>query len=386
MPIAEPAGIAQPNGNGALFGNLACVDASDCWTAGTGIDKAGGDVPFIEHWDGHAFKLVATPVSKSFLQGVACASSTDCWAAGGAGTPTNVQGGRVGHFVPLLGHYNGSKWSAVYPPNPGSSPDDELSDVSCTTAKDCYAVGWTRTAQSERTLIEFWNGKRWQTASHAALAGQTFSAMVGIECPSKCIAVGTEQATSSHPPHVVGEVQAAHRVRIKHSHKYRTVLQWESVRMPSPRAPNDYTQVTGISCPALDDCLATGSAYYWPDQGLDPGEAIAWHWNGRRWSLIMPHLAGPRSGGGVSQLTGIACSGRASCWAVGSTFTDMQKAPAVTASWNGTKFSESSNDNPYESDHLDAVGCAKDHSCVSVGWGANGGGSVHPFALKLQGS
>jgi hypothetical protein len=356
-----------------------------CWTAATGIDKAGRDVPFIEHWDGRAFKLVATPDSKSFLQGVACASSTDCWAAGGAGTPSNVYG-QVGHFVPLLDHYNGSKWSAVDPPNPGSTPDDELSDVSCASAKDCYAVGWTRTAHSERTLIEFWNGKRWQIASHAALAGQQFSAMAGIDCPSKCIAVGVEQATTSGPPHVVGEVQAPHRVLIKHTHKYRTVFVWESVPIPSPNKPNNYTQVYGMSCPALDDCLATGSAYYWPDQGLDPGEAAAWHWNGQRWSLIMPKLAGPPSGGGVNQLSGIDCSARSSCWAVGSTFTDRQKAPAVTASWNGTKFTESSNDNPYDSDHLDAVGCARDGSCVSVGWGANSSGSVHPFALKLQGS
>jgi hypothetical protein len=386
VSIAQPSGIATPNANGALFGNLACVDSSDCWTAGTGVDKSGADVPFIEHWDGSSFKLMSTPVAKSFLQGVACPSSTDCWAAGGAGTPPPLNSyGVVGHFVPLLDHYDGSKWSAVRPPNPGGTPDDELSDVSCAAANDCYAVGWTRTDDSERTLIEFWNGKRWQLASHAALAGQTWSAMVGIACPSKCIAVGVEQAGKNDPPHVVGEVQAAHRVAVKHSHKHRTVLVWESVPVPSPPSPNTYTQVFGMACPALNDCLATGSAYGWPSDGLNPGEAVAWHWNGRRWSLIIPHLAGPASGGGVNQLADVDCSSRSACWAVGGTFTDMEKAPAVTASWNGSKFTETSNDNPYDSDHLDAVGCAKG-GCVSVGWGSNGGVGVHAIALELKGS
>jgi hypothetical protein len=380
VAIAQPPGIVLLNANGGLFGNVACVDAADCWTAGTGIDKNGGDVPFIEHWDGSAFKLVATPVAKSFLQGVACASSTDCWAAGGAGTPPpQTSFGQVGSFVPLLDHYDGSKWSAVRPPNPGGMPDDELSDVSCAASDDCYAVGWTRSDDSGRTLIEYWNGKRWQIASHAALAGQTFSAMAGIACPSKCIAVGVEQATKNDPPHVVAEVQAADRLAVKHSHKHRTVLVWESVAMPSPPPLNDYTQVHGMACPALNDCLATGSAYFWPAGGLDPGEAVAWHWDGRRWSLIMPNLA--RS---ANQLSDIACLSRISCWAVGSTFTDMDNSPAVTASWNGSKFSESSNDNPYDSDDLDAVGCADGH-CVSVGWGANSGGAVRPFALELRG-
>ncbi len=376
--IADPNGLATANYNNALFGNLVCVTAADCWTAGTGADKSGGDVPFLERWDGSAFKLVASPVSKSFLQGTACASSSDCWVAGGEGTPSSTFG-QVGHFVPLLDHYNGSKWSAVHPPNPGSAPDDELADVSCRSATNCYAVGWTRSDTGARTLIEFWNGKRWQLASHAALAGQTFSEMVGIDCPSKCIAVGDESATSKSAPHVVAEVQAPHRV------KHRTVLQWESVPMPSPKSPNNDTSVNGLSCPALNDCLATGSAYYWPDQGLDPGEAVAWHWNGQKWSLIMPNLAGPSSGGEVNQLSDAYCTGRSSCWAVGSTFTDMQQAPAVTASWNGTKFTKSSNDNPYDMDHLDAVGCAKDGSCVAVGWGSNSGGNAHTIALKLKG-
>lgn len=380
VPIAQPKRLAQANSLGALFGHLVCVTATDCWTAGTGINKAGGDVPFIEHWDGSAFKLVKSPVAKSFLQGVACATSADCWAAGGAGTPAKT--GRVGHvgvghFAPLLDHYNGSKWSAVHPPNPAKTPDDELADVSCASVKNCYAVGWTRGAHRTRTLIEHWTGKAWKVSSHAALSGQKFSDLIGIDCPSRCMAVGSETATSKSPPHVVAEIQAVRRVAAKHGPRSHKVLVWKTLPMPSPKAPNEYTQVYGMACPALDECLATGSAYSWPDQGLDPGEAVAWHWNGRQWSLLMPKSLGS------NQLSDIDCSAKTSCWAVGSTFTDTEHAPAVVASWNGAEFTKSSNDNPYEMDHLDAVGCAADGNCVSVGWGSDGSG-VHPFALKLR--
>lgn len=378
VPIAQPAGLASSNNNYSLFGNLACVDAADCWTAATGLNADGGDVPFIEHWDGKSFKLVRTPVAKSFLQGVACASSTDCWAAGAAGTPSSTYG-QVGSFVPLLDHYNGSKWSAVRPPNPEAMSDDELSDVSCSASNDCYAVGWTQSDDSSRTLIEFWNGKRWQLASHAALAGQTFSQMVGIDCPSKCIAVGEEQATKDSPQHVVGELQVPHRIAVKHSHRHRTVLVWESIAMPSPAAPNNNTEVYGLACPAVNDCIATGSSYYWPADGYNPGDAVAWHWDGRQWSVIEPHLTG------AERLNDIACVSRRSCSAVGDTGGITGTAPAVTASWNGSTFTETSNDAPYRIDNVDAVGCARRH-CLSVGWGQTGNESPRVFALELNGS
>jgi hypothetical protein len=369
VKIQVPGGLAGADSFGELFGNMACVSASDCWSAGTGVNKSGRDVPFIEHWNGHQFRLVKTPVRKAFLQGLACVTARNCWLAGGAGS-NSLAYGKLGHFSPLMEHWNGKKWARVKVPN-SSGTDDELADVSCISRSSCYAVGWTRTSRSAKTLIEHWGGKKWTIVSHAAGKGQSFASLDGVDCVphSMCNVVGQEQATTSTPPHVFGERGVGKK--------------WSVVAMPSPASPNTNTEVYGMSCPAANDCLATGSAYFWPGGGLDPGEAIAEHWNGSHWSLIAPNLAGPPSGGDVNRLSDIACSSTTQCWAVGSTFTDMAIAPAETASWDGSKFAPGDNDNPYPQDQLGAVGCAGASECLSVGYGESNGGHLNPIAERL---
>jgi len=142
VKIQAPAGVVGTDSFGELFGNMACVSASDCWSAGTGVNKSGHDVPFIEHWNGNRFRLVKTPVGKAFLQGLACVTARDCWLAGGAGSnpDLNVYPPQLGHFSPLMEHWNGKKWAKAKVPNP-AGVDNELADVSCISSSSCYAVG-----------------------------------------------------------------------------------------------------------------------------------------------------------------------------------------------------------------------------------------------------
>jgi hypothetical protein len=79
----------------------------------------------------------------------------------------------------------------------------------------------------------------------------------------------------------------------------------------------------------------------------------------------MPGLKGPKSGGEPNRLTDISCVSARQCWAVGSTFTDMEIPPGVTASWNGTRFAAGQNANPFELDNLDAVGCVTATNCLA---------------------
>jgi len=322
VKIQSPAGIVGVDSFGELFGNMVCVSASDCWSAGTGVNKSGRDVPFIEHWDGSSFRLVKSPVGKAFLQGLACVTARDCWLAGGAGSnpPADVYPPQLGHFSPLMEHWNGKKWATANVPNP-AGVDNELADVSCISTSSCYAVGWTSTATSAKTLIEHWTGKKWTVVSNAATEGQTFARLDGIDCVphSVCTVVGQEQATTASPPHVFGERGSK--------------AKWSSVSMPSPPAPNNSTALYGMSCPAANDCLATGSAYYWPSQGYNPGEPIAEHWNGTHWSLISPTLSEPATGGNVpvTRLSDVACASTALCWAGSPTIRSV--APRSSIAW-----------------------------------------------------
>jgi hypothetical protein len=371
VAIQAPANVSSTNSIGDLFGNMVCLTSSDCWSAGTGVDRSGANVPFVEHWDGTRFTLVRTPVGNAFLQGLACVSASDCWVAGGAGSNPAVGSTQLGHYSPVMEHWNGTRWAKAKVPDP-QGQDNQLADVSCISSSSCYAVGWTSSPGGSEALIEHWTGKQWIVVSHTTLGGQAFAYLDGIDCVphSVCDVVGEEQASVSSPPHAVGE--------------RGTGATWSIVTMPSPAAPNDSTELYGLSCPAVNDCLATGSAFSWPGGGLNPGEAIAERWNGRRWSLISPGLSGPASGGDVNRLSDIACVSTRSCWAVGSTFTDMPNAPAVTARWNGSAFTKGDNDNPYPDAQLDAVGCAGASECVAVGSGTTSDGKVHVIAEKLK--
>ena len=375
VKIQSPAGIVGVDSFGELFGNMVCVSASDCWSAGTGVNKSGRDVPFIEHWDGSSFRLVKSPVGKAFLQGLACVTARDCWLAGGAGSnpPADVYPPQLGHFSPLMEHWNGKKWATANVPNP-AGVDNELADVSCISTSSCYAVGWTSTATSAKTLIEHWTGKKWTVVSNAATEGQTFARLDGIDCVphSVCNVVGQEQATNASPPQVFGE--------------RGTKAKWSAVSMPSPPAPNNSTALYGMSCPAANDCLATGSAYYWPSQGYNPGEPIAEHWNGTHWSLISPTLSEPATGGNVpvTRLSDVACASTALCWAVGATAGITGHSPAVTASWDGSHFTLGDNDSPDRLDQLGAVDCVSTSRCFAVGYGGNGSRALHPIAEKLS--
>jgi hypothetical protein len=372
VPIQAPAKVASPDSFGELFGNMACVSASDCWSAGTGLTTFGANVPFIEHWTGSRFELVKTPVSNAFLQGVACVSASDCWVAGAAGSNPPVGSDQLGHYSPVMEHWNGKQWAQAKVPNP-SGTDDELADVSCISSDSCYAVGWTSTTGGARALIEHWAGKQWTVVANATIGGQAFTRLDGIDCVphSVCNAVGQEQATMSSPPHAFGERGAESK--------------WSVVSMPSPPSPNSNTELYGLSCPAANDCLATGSAYFWPESGYNPGEPIAEHWNGTRWSLITPRLSEPAPGGnvGATRLSDVACVSTRLCWAVGATAGITGHSPAVTARWDGSQFALGENDSPDTEDQLDALDCVSASVCFAVGYGGNGTGRLHPIAEKL---
>jgi hypothetical protein len=62
----------------------------------------------------------------------------------------------------LAESWNGTSWSLVPSPSPGSF-SDELRGVSCTSPGSCMAVGDFEGTGNQFTLAEAWNGTRWTT-------------------------------------------------------------------------------------------------------------------------------------------------------------------------------------------------------------------------------
>jgi len=76
-------------------------------------------------------------------------------------------------------------------PNAGTS-DDQLKSVSCVSASECVAVGYTDNGSAYETLVMVWNGTVWSIVP-SPNAGTVFDGLYSVSCVSvsECVAVGS---------------------------------------------------------------------------------------------------------------------------------------------------------------------------------------------------
>lgn len=75
-------------------------------------------------------------------------------------------------------------------PNAGTS-SDELYSVSCMSATECVAVGYTNAGSAYETLVMVWDGSVWSIVS-SPNAGTSKDELISVSCVSatECVAVG----------------------------------------------------------------------------------------------------------------------------------------------------------------------------------------------------
>ena len=91
------------------------------------------------------------------LNGVACTSTTNCVAVG-------ISGSTLPYNRTLAESWNGSSWSVVPIPSTAATDADKLNGVACAGSSFCAAVGYVTTngfTGNPKTLIELWNGSSW---------------------------------------------------------------------------------------------------------------------------------------------------------------------------------------------------------------------------------
>src|SRR5439155_24893318 len=117
----------------------------------------------VQHWDGTRWQTVPSPnpgTAGNYLLGVAAVSAADVWA--------------VGYFVhsltgsrTLVEHWDGSAWKVVASPNPGPA-SNSLSAIAASSATGVWAVGTYATLDgANRTLVERWDGSAWAVVPSA---------------------------------------------------------------------------------------------------------------------------------------------------------------------------------------------------------------------------
>ena len=135
---------------------MAAVSASDAWAVGT-YQATGWAQTLIEHWDGTAWTVTASPdpggpAANSFLYAVAAASASRA--------PGRSAGPRL--RTPLIERWNGRSWTTAASPSPGSFGVGYLYGVIALSARDVWAAGNYQGSGGSLTLVEHWNGTRWR--------------------------------------------------------------------------------------------------------------------------------------------------------------------------------------------------------------------------------
>ncbi len=145
---------------------------------------------------------------------------------------------------------------------------------------------------------------------------------------------------------------------------------WSLKASPSVAGSAD-TFLSGVSCSARLNCWAVGGATL----GSTRQEPIAEHWNGRKWSLaVLPEPAGLAADG----LAGVWCPGATRCWAAGSAARRVGAALRPLAEhWTGKKWSVVATRASGGFSDLGGVFCRRDTNCWAVGGGAVGGLAEH---------
>jgi hypothetical protein len=179
------------------FNAVLAISTNNVWAAGSYLSSPTNiDEPLMEHWDGTRWSIVSAPPGStySFMFGISAAGANDVWAVGNGdlvlqwnGTawsrvPMKSTNGAlfgvtvfpsgeawaVGNQLPLGGagatlteHWDGSSWSQVSSPSPGSV-NNGLGGVAGIGSTDVWAVGsYTGASNSSFTLVEHWDGTAW---------------------------------------------------------------------------------------------------------------------------------------------------------------------------------------------------------------------------------
>jgi hypothetical protein len=256
--------VASPNVGGARVQNrllgVAAVSASSAWAVGAYVNvngTAGGAL--IEHWNGRAWKIMPNPKPGGGLEGVAAVSSSNAWAVGARGKGT------------LIEHWNGRRWKIVPSPNRGRSGCN-LMGVAAVSSSSAWAVGISGVETVQKTLIEHWNGRVWKVVPSPNPGGRGWGNnlfAVAAASPRNVWAVGTYRNATTG---ILSELTL-----IEHWNGRA----WTHVPSPNPGGTSMSSEFSGVATVSSRSAWAVGSY----SNGRVPQTFIA-HWNGRTWTQV----------------------------------------------------------------------------------------------------
>ncbi len=399
---------AAPTGtSNAILDSVSCPTVEFCVAVGnsTGVNATTGQ-PYSEVWNGADWTLETMPSTAGIVDAggslfpgsptsVSCTSPTNCTFT------ANSSAGNVDVW-------NGASWTrqTAVPARLGLL-DAAFDDVSC-VATTCVAVG-TNTGQcvvatcvavggntahgeaqgvavTDPPLAEVRRLGTWELDSPQRTAPDGV-ALRSVSCtsPRACIAVGSPahggvvaerwdgrswslQGAPSPPDAWVQAISCASMKAcvLVGSQASGILIEWWNGRTWSLQTASAGAQYTlaAVSCTSASACMAVG--------GNDGSVLVTEHWNGARWSSeSVPFNAGP--GRQSAMLTGVSCSSRTHCTAVGTYYVPNEGAPGQTVTiadgWDGRRWTAQE---PSQQTALSAVSCPSRTTCNAIAQQSSG--------------
>ncbi len=279
--------VTSPN-PGSVYNTLygvTALSASNVWAVGYYVSTPGVTQTLVEHWNGSQWNVVNSPSPASMnneLFSVSATSASDIWADGFLTTSIN----QTPTDETLIEHWNGSQWSVMKSPDPGSN--DHLNAVAAISANNAWAVGNANTFA--QTLIEHWNGSHWSVVKSASAGSSSDLRDVAAISASDVWAVGYALIGSS----------------LQTFTEHWNGTNWQAVKSPNTGSSPAFSGVAAVS---TSDVWAVGSDM----NSNNVFQGLTEQWNGSAWHIV----ASPNQSATNAQLLGMAALSAMNVWAVG---------------------------------------------------------------------
>jgi hypothetical protein len=309
-------------------------------------------VSLAEGWNGHRWTLQRFPVpagaSSTALSQVSCTSARFCEAVGSYQTQT------LNQTLPLAATWNGTSWHLQHAPHPAGDPSVQLNVVSCASPTFCEAWGGASPSLRGPDLAEQWDGHSWRLQT----VPSTSDNALAVSCASAvfCEAVG------------VGGVTQAPSAWVWHGSS------WTAQALPSQLGGS----LEGVSCVSPAFCEAVGLPFT-----AGGGAAV---WNGSAWRLqSTPNPANSAA----TVLRAVSCASARSCESAGDfELNQSNTSHALTEGWNGSAWGLQRAAAPpgATANVLSAVSCVSATFCEAVGEHGNNVGTQSNLAEVWNGT
>ena len=192
--VTSPNPTTSTSGSDFLTG-VGAVSRSSAWAVGS-YDVGRVRRTLALHWNGRTWKQVHSPnpggtANDSSLSAVAVASASSVWAAGSYNN---------GHeYLTLIEHWNGKAWKRVASPN-GTSTLNILNGVAARSPSAAFAVGYYGNGVTSQSLAEHWHGRAWKrdsSPSPGGIFGTTLLNAVAAASATSAWAVGYYEGSAS---------------------------------------------------------------------------------------------------------------------------------------------------------------------------------------------